>query len=178
MNDVLDCRTSDRSTSDEPARDTKQTVSDRETSVSDTKIVVKHNFNLQKQLKDRVLVADITKVPARSHLRYFIQDPETKRWTFRLGGYLVHHSDGRSVTFNSMPDLTGYFWTIKDINHARFYVKTPESLAAKRESDREKKHQKARLIRDYQRVNEQYQAALEQQNAEIIKLREALAKFQ
>ena len=116
---------------------------------------------IRERLSNYKMVTDIDYVGVNTHLRYFVQDPKTGEWKFRLGGFLKKKDNPKYVILSTSPQADGKTWSVARGDKVKFFqIKSPQE----------------RQDATTEALSNKYQSALEQQQAEIDKLKAELAQ--
>ena len=87
------------------------------------------NQDIKEILKDSIVVDDISMVPIGTHVRYFINDNDTKKKKFRLGGMITKI------------DPLGRYIMLSNGQTQPWSVQIPNTIFYKKISDEEKKEE-------------------------------------
>lgn len=138
--------------------------------------------DIAEKLENYEEVRDIDYVPINTHVRYFLQDKETAKWKFRLGGFLKKKDNPKYVVLSTSPNLNGKTWSVSRNNAVFFRIKSPDEQKTNPESptigdqSNKKPYKPKELERDD--LIEQYQRELKNKNTEVEILKSELLKLQ
>lgn len=133
---------------------------------------------IAEKLENYEEVIDIDYVPINTHVRYFLQDKETAKWKFRLGGFLKKKDNPKYVVLSTSPNLNGKTWSVSRNNVTFFKIKSNNDQGTSKETPTKykKPYKPKELERD--ELIEQYQKELKNKNTEVELLKSELIKLQ
>lgn len=118
---------------------------------------------IRSRLENYVFVDDIDNVPLNTHVRYFSED-RNGGWVFRLGGFIRTNNHPDYLILSTNP-CGGKTWSVQKVSSRFYRVKSTKDKTTDELEEKDK-------------VNRQYQAALEKQQREIARLRQELERSQ
>ena len=142
---------------------------------------------IAEKLENYEEVTDIDYVPINTHVRYFVQDKETAKWKFRLGGFLKKKDNPKYIVLSTSPNLNGKTWSVSRDGAVFFKILPPKEeenissnpnigQSAKPKLSNQRYFKPKELERD--NLIEQYQKELKNKNSEVEILKTELIKMQ